>query len=198
MIKVGIMGGTFDPIHYGHLLAAERAREACGLDEVWFIPSYQPPLKENDPDADVDARLEMVYRAIDFQPHFRAMDIELERGGTSYSIDTVQALQKQYPGRVFSYIIGSDRVNDLPQWHRIEELAEIVGFIGVERPGEPIDVSTLPSYIQDRLTVIGMPLVEISSSEIRQRRADKLSIRFMVPEKVYSFIRRNALYEKPE
>lgn len=198
MIKVGIMGGTFDPIHYGHLLAAERARESCGLDEIWFIPSFQPPLKENDPNADVDARLEMVYRAIDFQPHFRAMDIELERGGTSYSIDTVQALQELYPGRAFSYIIGSDRVNDLPQWHRIQELAEIVSFIGVERPGESIDVSLLPSYIVDRLTVIGMPLVDISSTEIRQRQADKRSIRFMVPEKVYSFIRRNSLYEKPE
>lgn len=198
MIKVGIMGGTFDPIHYGHLLAAERARESCELDEIWFIPSFQPPLKENDPNADVDARLEMVYRAIDFQPHFRAMDIELERGGTSYSIDTVQALQELYPGRTFSYIIGSDRVNDLPQWHRIQELAEIVSFIGVERPGESIDVSSLPSYIQDRLTVIGMPLVDISSTEIRQRQADKRSIRFLVPEKVYSFIRRNSLYEKPE
>ncbi|CAH1202782.1 Nicotinate-nucleotide adenylyltransferase [Paenibacillus plantiphilus] len=198
MIKVGIMGGTFDPIHYGHLLAAERARESCGLDEIWFIPSFQPPLKENDPNADVNARLEMVYRAIDFQPHFRAMDIELERGGTSYSIDTVQALQELYPGRAFSYIIGSDRVNDLPQWHRIQELAEIVSFIGVERPGESIDVSLLPSYIVDRLTVVGMPLVDISSTEIRQRQADKRSIRFMVPEKVYSFIRRNSLYEKPE
>lgn len=198
MIKVGIMGGTFDPIHYGHLLAAERARESCGLDEIWFIPSFQPPLKENDPNADVNARLEMVYRAIDFQPHFRAMDIELERGGTSYSIDTVQALQELYPGRAFSYIIGSDRVNDLPQWHRIQELAEIVSFIGVERPGESIDVSLLPSYIVDRLTVIGMPLIDISSTEIRQRQADRRSIRFMVPEKVYSFIRRNSLYEKPE
>ncbi|WP_236340696.1 nicotinate-nucleotide adenylyltransferase [Paenibacillus plantiphilus] len=197
-MKVGIMGGTFDPIHYGHLLAAERARESCGLDEIWFIPSFQPPLKENDPNADVNARLEMVYRAIDFQPHFRAMDIELERGGTSYSIDTVQALQELYPGRAFSYIIGSDRVNDLPQWHRIQELAEIVSFIGVERPGESIDVSLLPSYIVDRLTVVGMPLVDISSTEIRQRQADKRSIRFMVPEKVYSFIRRNSLYEKPE
>ncbi|MBW7473765.1 nicotinate-nucleotide adenylyltransferase [Paenibacillus oenotherae] len=197
-MKVGIMGGTFDPIHYGHLLAAERAREACGLDEVWFIPSFQPPLKDNEPNADTNARLEMVYRAIDFQPHFRAMDIELERGGTSYSIDTVKSLQENYPGRTFSYIIGSDRVNDLPQWHRIEELARIVAFIGVERPGESIDVSSLPVYIQDRLTIIGMPLIDISSTEIRQRQADKRSIRFMVPEKVYSFIKRNALYEKPE
>lgn len=195
MIKVGLMGGTFDPIHYGHLLAAETTREACGLDEVWFIPSYVPPLKQNEPGAEGDVRLEMVYRAIDFQPHFRAMDVELERGGISYSIDTVQELQTLYPGRAFSYIIGSDRVNDLPSWHRIGELAKLVSFIGVERPGEPIDQSGLPSYIRERLTIVKMPLIEFSSTDIRKRRAEERSIRFMVPEKVYSFIMRNGLYE---
>ncbi|MBW7460576.1 nicotinate (nicotinamide) nucleotide adenylyltransferase, partial [Paenibacillus sepulcri] len=141
MIKVGIMGGTFDPIHYGHLLAAETAREACGLDEVWFIPAFQPPLKDNEPGAEGPSRLEMVYRAIDFQPHFRALDIELERGGTSYTIDTVEALLEQNPERSFSIIIGSDRINDLPSWHRAKELAELVTFIGVERPGESIEKS---------------------------------------------------------
>ncbi|MFD0715041.1 nicotinate-nucleotide adenylyltransferase [Paenibacillus sp. GCM10027626] len=194
-MKVGLMGGTFDPIHYGHLLAAETAREACGLNEVWFIPSFVPPLKDHQPGADGEARLEMVYRAIDFQPHFRAMDIELERGGTSYSIDTVEALQQLYPGREFSYIIGSDRVNDLAKWHQIEKLAGLVHFIGVERPGEKIDVSSLPAYIRERLTVIDMPLIDISSTAIRQRRAAGKSVRFLVPDKVYSFMRRNALYE---
>lgn len=195
LIKVGFMGGTFDPIHNGHLLAAETAREACGLDEVWFIPSFHPPLKDNAPSADGSHRLEMVYRAIDFQPHFRAMDVELERGGTSFSIDSIQALQTAYPDREFSFIIGSDRVNDLPQWHLIEELAERVRFIGVERPGEVIEKSLLPSFIADRLTVIAMPLIEISSTDIRRRISEGRSIRFLVPDKVHSFIRRNHLYE---
>ena len=195
MIKVGLMGGTFDPIHYGHLLAAETVREACGLDEIWFIPTFQPPLKSGEPGADGEARLEMVYRAIDFQPYFRAMEIELERGGISYTFDTVSALLEQYPDRSFSVIIGSDRVNDLPRWHRIGELAEIASFIGVERPGEPLDETRLPAYIRDRLTVIAMPLIEISSTEIRRRQAEGRSIRFMVPDKVYSFIKRNGLYE---
>ncbi|BBH21343.1 putative nicotinate-nucleotide adenylyltransferase [Paenibacillus baekrokdamisoli] len=195
LIKVGFMGGTFDPIHYGHLLAAETAREACGLDEVWFIPSFHPPLKDNEPGADGSQRLEMVYRAIDFQPHFRAMDVELERGGTSFSIDSIRSLQAAYPDREFSFIIGSDRVNDLPQWHLIEELAQLVRFIGVERPGEPIDTSLLPSFIANRLTVIEMPLIEISSTDIRRRVSEGRSIRFLVPEKVYSFIKRNRLYE---
>jgi len=195
LLKVGLMGGTFDPIHYGHLLAAETAREACGLDEVWFIPSYQPPLKNGEPEAEGRSRLEMVYRAIDFQPHFRAMDIELERGGVSYSIDTVRALQELYPGRAFSCIVGSDRVNDLPRWHRIEELAQLVDFIGVERPGEPIDKDRLPTFISAKLRVARMPQIGISSTDIRERRAEGRSIRFLVPEKVYSFIKRNGLYE---
>ncbi len=189
------MGGTFDPIHFGHLLAAETARETCGLDEIWFVPSCKPPLKAGEPEADGGFRLEMVYRAIDFQPHFRAMDIELERGGTSYSIDTVRSLQELYPGRTFSYIIGSDRVNDLPKWHRIEELADVVDFIGVERPGESIDKDRLPAFISGKLRIAQMPQIGISSTDIRKRCAEGRSIRFLVPEKVYSFIKRNGLYE---
>jgi len=195
MIKVGLMGGTFDPIHYGHLLAAETAREQCGLDEVWFIPSFVPPLKDNKPGASGDERLEMVYRAIDFQPHFRAMDVELVREGTSYSFDTVQELKALYPDREFTFIIGSDRVNDLVKWHRIEELAELVSFVGVERPGEPVEADELPDFIREKLSIVEMPLIDISSTDIRTRRATGRSIRFLVPEKVHSFMRRNALYE---
>ncbi|WP_338044949.1 nicotinate-nucleotide adenylyltransferase [Paenibacillus lignilyticus] len=195
LIKVGFMGGTFDPIHYGHLLAAESAREACGLDEVWFIPAGHPPLKENGPLADGQTRLEMVYRAIDFQPHFRGMDVELEREGTSYTIDTVKSLMELYPDREFSIIIGSDRVNDLPQWHQINELAALVRFIGVRRAGEELKVDALPAFLQERLSIIEMPQIGISSTDIRNRRAQGRSIRFLVPEKVYSFIRRNGLYE---
>ncbi|SFS87074.1 nicotinate-nucleotide adenylyltransferase [Paenibacillus sp. BC26] len=195
MIKVGFMGGTFDPIHYGHLLAAESAREACGLDEVWFIPAGHPPLKENGPLADGQTRLEMVYRAIDFQPHFRGMDVELEREGTSYTIDTVKSLMELYPDREFSIIIGSDRVNDLPQWHQINVLAALVRFIGVRRAGEVLKVDALPAFLQERLSIIEMPQIGISSTDIRNRRAQGRSIRFLVPEKVYSFIRRNELYE---
>ncbi|GBF73723.1 nicotinate (nicotinamide) nucleotide adenylyltransferase [Paenibacillus sp. 598K] len=194
MIQVGLMGGTFDPIHLGHLLAAESAREACGLDEVWFIPAATPPLKDHAPRATAEERLEMVYRGIDFQPHFRAMALELERGGTSYTIDTVQALREAYPGREFSFILGADRVNDLKDWHRIEELAELISFIAVERPGATMDTSQLPAAVRERVKRCEMPLIDISSTDIRTRREDGRSIRFLVPDKVYQFIRRNELY----
>ena len=195
MIQVGIMGGTFDPIHIGHMVAAETAREAAGLDEVWFIPSAVPPLKNREPSASGEQRLEMVYRAVDFQPYFRAMDIELERGGVSYSIDTVKELQELYPGRAFTYIVGADRLYDLNGWHRVEQLAELVSFIGLERPGHSVDPASLPSFISDKLRIVRMPQIDISSTDIRGRRTAGRSIRFLVPDKVYSFIIRNHLYE---
>ncbi|WP_028561704.1 nicotinate-nucleotide adenylyltransferase [Paenibacillus pinihumi] len=193
-MQVGLMGGTFDPIHYGHLLAAESAREACSLDEVWFIPSAHPPLKPNSPKAGAKERLEMVYRAIDFQPHFRALDIELERETTSYTFDTIAELKELYPGREFFFIIGADRVNDLPKWHRIEELAKQVSFIALDRPGTPILADQLPEYLQGRIRRCEMPQVDFSSTDIRQRVRERRSIRFMTPDKVFQFIQRNDLY----
>ncbi|MBD2844493.1 nicotinate-nucleotide adenylyltransferase [Paenibacillus sp. IB182496] len=194
MLQVGLMGGTFDPIHYGHLLAAESAREQLGLDEVWFVPSHHPPLKPHAPQASGEQRLEMVFRAIDFQPHFRAMPIELEREGTSFTIDTVAALREQYPEREFAVIIGADRVNDLAQWHRIEELARGVSFIALRRPGVELDCASLPAYLRERLRICDMPQMGVSSTEIRERCAAGRSIRFLVPDKVRQFILRNGLY----
>ncbi|MBJ6363065.1 nicotinate-nucleotide adenylyltransferase [Paenibacillus sp. GCM10012307] len=193
-MQVGLMGGTFDPIHYGHLLAAESAREACNLDEVWFIPAGNPPLKSNAPKAGARERLEMVYRAIDFQPHFRALDIELDRETISYTIDTIAELKVLYPGREFSFIIGADRVNDLTKWHRIEELAQHVTFIALDRPGTPVLADSLPDFLQNSIRRCQMPQVDFSSTDIRQRVHDGRSIRFMTPDKVFQFIQRNGLY----
>ncbi|AJY76251.1 nicotinate-nucleotide adenylyltransferase [Paenibacillus beijingensis] len=195
MKKIGIMGGTFDPIHLGHLLAAETALEACGLDEVWFIPSAQPPLKLGDPGADGDSRLEMVRIATASHPRFKAVDLELQRGGISYSYDTAKALRKQHPDCSFAYIIGSDRINDLSQWHRNEELAELVTFIGVERPDEAADTAALPVYLRDRLVLAVMPQIGISSTDIRHRRLSGYSVRYLVTDGVYEYIAEKGLYE---
>jgi nicotinate-nucleotide adenylyltransferase len=188
------MGGTFDPIHFGHLLAAETARELCGLDEVWFIPSRTPPLKACEPAASGEDRLEMVRLAIAGNPAFRALDLELRRPGISYSIDTVHELNARYPGCFFSYIIGGDRVNDLPRWHRIEELAAIASFIGVGRPGHPVDIGALPEYLRARVSLIPMPQLDISSSGIRGLRKEGRSFRYLVPEAVHDFILGKGLY----
>ncbi|MDF2722971.1 MAG: nicotinate-nucleotide adenylyltransferase, partial [Paenibacillus sp.] len=148
-MKVGIMGGTFDPIHQGHLLAAERAREEAGLDEVWFMPSNTPPHKPNAPKASVEQRLAMVEAAIADNRFFRAETIEIVRGGTSYTIDTIHQLKLLYPNIEFCYIIGADMVQYLPNWVRIDELARLVTFIGLGRPGYSSDTERLPASIRD-------------------------------------------------
>ncbi|TFE31626.1 nicotinate-nucleotide adenylyltransferase [Cohnella luojiensis] len=194
MLRIGLLGGTFDPVHNGHLLAAQAAHEAAKLDEVWFIPTLMPPHKSQ-PGADGDKRRQMLEAAIAGNPVFRVEDIELRREGTSYTIDTVTALQDQHPEVQFYWIVGSDMVSDLPNWRKIDELADRLSFIGLERPDQAGDDSLLPSFIRRRLHRAAMPPMGISSSEIRRRCKEGRSIRYMVPDPVLEFIQRNELYE---
>lgn len=195
MHKVGIMGGTFDPVHIGHLIAALCALEAADLDEVWFIPTASPPLKPNAPVADEQHRLQMVKLAVSDEPRFRVNEIELERGGMSYSIDTVTALMEQYAEHHFHYIIGSDRIHDLPKWHRAEELYQLVTFIGLNRPSEPLQLQRLPESWRSRIIIAPMPQLEISSTGLRQRAALGRTLQYFVPHQVEQYIRRHSLYE---
>ncbi|MCR8655871.1 nicotinate-nucleotide adenylyltransferase [Paenibacillus endoradicis] len=194
MRKVGIMGGTFDPIHMGHLIAASSAMEAASLDEVWFIPTATPPLKPNAPLATAEQRLQMVQLAIADQSAFRALDIELSRSGISYSFDTVTRLMSQYPHHQFNYIIGSDRIHDLPTWHRAEELRSLISFIGLNRPSDPLQLDLLSSEWRSKLTIASMPLIGISSTELRLRAEQGLSLQYYVPDSVAQYIRGNRIY----
>ena len=194
-MKIGIMGGTFDPIHMGHLVAAESARVGGGLDEVWFMPSSVPPHKSHQPRATALQRWEMVCRAVEGNPHFRATDIEIQKGGMSYSIDTVALLQERHPSAQFVYLIGADMVQYLPKWHRIEELAQRICFIGLARPGYPVSLEELPAYLHDRIASVPMPLLDLSSTAIREERRLGGSIRYRVPEAVFHYIEGNQLYE---
>lgn len=193
MKKVGIMGGAFDPIHLGHLLAAERAREQFDLEEVWFMPSHTPPHKHKS-GVSGEQRLQMVKEAIRSNPAFKPLDIELHRGGISYTIDTVRELRRQYPDLELYFIIGADMVNYLPNWEGIEELVQMLHFIGLQRPGSFLELDTLPLYIQEAVHLAEMPLVDISSSQIRGRIAAGKTIRYMVPDAVYDYMTRSGLY----
>ena len=193
-MKVGIMGGTFDPIHIGHLIAAQIACEQAGLDEVWFMPTNVPPHKENAPLASAEQRLQMVKLAVDAHPYFRPLDIELRKGGISYTIDTVKLLREEQPGIHFSYIIGADMVQFLPKWYKIEELTALITFIGLMRPGYILDLEDLPVHIQQAVRLAEMPLIELSSTRIRSRKAKGQSIRYMVPDRVYEYIEENGIY----
>jgi nicotinate-nucleotide adenylyltransferase len=189
------MGGTFDPIHCGHLLAAEIAREEVGLDEVWFMPANTPPHKPNAPKATAGQRLEMAALAVAGNERFRVTDTEIRRGGTSYTVDTMRDLVERYPEHRFCYIIGADMVQYLPHWERISELAELISFVGLTRPGYSIDLARLPEGIRSKVQPVEMPLIGISSTLIRGLRQNGRSIRYMVPEPVLLYIERNRLYE---
>lgn len=194
-MRVGIMGGTFDPVHTGHLLAAELAREAAGLDEVWFMPSFVPPHKEKGPAATPEERLEMVRLAVEGHPHFRVTDIEIRKGGTSYTVETVELLNTEFPDVDFSYIIGADMVMYLPKWYRIEDIVSRISFIGLERPGYQLELEELPANVRNRVKLVPMLQMELSSTEVRQRRREGRTVRYMVPERVRHYMEGKRLYE---
>lgn len=192
-MKVGIMGGTFDPLHIGHMMAAEAARDTYSLDEVWFMPSHIPPHKHEAGATGAD-RLAMVQSAVEGHEAFRMLDWEIVRGGVSYTIETVRSLKAKYPGHEFYFIVGADMVEYLPKWHGIEELVDLLTFIGVGRPGTPLDLAALPGFIAEKVLLADMPLVDISSTILRSRAASGRSIRYMVPEQVYEYVQRSGLY----
>ncbi|MCL6605187.1 MAG: nicotinate-nucleotide adenylyltransferase [Paenibacillus sp.] len=192
-MKVGIMGGTFDPLHMGHMLAAEAARDTYNLDEVWFMPSHIPPHK-HEAGVSSEDRLAMVQEAVQEHESFRTLDWEITRGGVSYTIETVRKLQQEYPKLDLYFIIGADMVQYLPKWEGIEELVQRLTFIGVGRPGTNLDLEALPSDISDKVILADMPLVDISSTMLRKRAAEGKSIRYMVPETVFNYVHRSGLY----
>ena len=187
MKKVGLLGGTFDPPHYGHLLIAEEVHRTLDLDEVWFIPSQEPPHKEK---ARTPARyrVKMVEAAIESNSHFRLHSIEVERSGKSYTIDTVKALKENNPETAFFFIIGADMVEYLPNWYKIEELISLVEFIGVKRPDHELHS---PYSVKE----VEVPAVDISSTMIRERLQTGTTARYLVTDPVLQVIKENHLYE---
>ncbi|MEW9667318.1 nicotinate-nucleotide adenylyltransferase [Ammoniphilus sp. 3BR4] len=189
-MKIGILGGTFDPIHIVHLMVAEQVWHQLKLNQVWFMPARIPPHKEGSV-TDAKHRLQMVKLAVENVPYFHASSFELERPGPSYTIDTILLLREKYPEHEFHFIIGGDMIDYLPQWHRIDELVQIVQFAGVHRPGyEPNN-----TFSRQHVKMVSMPLMDLSSTIIRDLRSKGLSIRFMVKDEVRSYIEENRLYE---
>lgn len=186
MKRIGLLGGTFDPPHMGHLLIAEEVFQSLQLDEVWFIPSYQPPHKEK-AQTEADHRVNMVKLATEDNDHFQLNTIEVNRQGLSYTLDTIKVLKDEHPSYEFYFIIGADMVEYLPKWQKINELLELVPFVGVKRKG--FELKTPYSIIE-----VEIPLFEVSSSMLRSRLQKGDSTRYLVPEKVESYIREHKLY----
>jgi nicotinate-nucleotide adenylyltransferase len=187
MAKIGLLGGTFNPPHLGHLIVAEDVLVKQQLDEIWFMPCSQPPHKETFVSA--AHRVEMVKLAIGNNRSFKLCTIELELEGPSYTAITMKELKSQYPEHSFSFIIGGDSVETLHQWYNIDELLQYVSFIAVNRPGYQLN----SPYI-DQITEVETPLIEISSTGIRQRIKEKLNVTYLLPESVLKYIKENQLY----
>lgn len=187
MKRVGILGGTFDPPHNGHLLAAELVRSALLLDEIWFLPAGVPPHKKTTVTS-AKQRLEMARLAVETNRHFLVNDIELGRSGPSYTIDTMKELKNNHPNYQFYFIIGADMIAYLPKWHKIDELSELIEFAGVNRSGYSVE-TVYPVHLID------IPAFDISSTLVRERVKNGLSVKYMVPDRVIRFIKENQLYE---
>jgi nicotinate-nucleotide adenylyltransferase len=186
-MKIGILGGTFDPPHFGHLIIANEVLFRLNLDEVWFMPNQQPPHKLKTSTTTNENRTEMLNRAIANQPHFKLEPIEFNRVGPSYSIDTIRILKARNPDYRFYFIIGADMIEYLPKWHKIDELIELVQFVGVKRPGYSEHTDYPIMYVET-------PLIEISSKMIRNRIQKKEPIHFFLPDEVREYIKENTLY----
>lgn len=204
-MRLGIFGGTFDPIHLGHLILAEHCREACRLDRVLFIPAGQPPHKSDRQITPGKLRLEMVELAIAGHAAFAASSIELDREGPSYSVDTLAALSLEHSGAELFFLIGSDSLLDLASWHQPARIATLATVVVATRPGatrlnlEPLRAVLGPHAVEQLVQhFVEIPLIQISSSSIRTRVSAGHSIRYLVPRAVECFIETHGLYKIAE
>ena len=201
MTRIGIFGGSFDPVHVGHLWIAEAASESLDLDRLHWIPSSTGPLKPDGPVASDEQRIEMLKLAVAGRQGHVIDDRELRRSGISYTVDTVEELRGQFAEAELFLIIGSDSLQSMPRWHHPERLLSKVTLAVVRRGGEDaIDFAVLEGIVDrnriDRFRdcVVKMPLIEISSSEIRSRAGQGRSIRHRVPRAVEAYINANGIY----
>ncbi len=200
-MKIGVLGGTFDPIHTGHLVLAEEVRLRLGLAEVLFVPAGRPWLKSGTPISPAEHRVRMVRLAIAGRPYFKLSTMEVDRPGPSYTVDTMLKLKSQLAsGEELYFILGWDNLEELPRWHEPKRLIELCRLVAVPRVGCPVpDLKTLEADVPGlfkRVIMLDKPEIDISASVIRERVARGLSIEHLVPEAVGKYIREQKLYKE--
>ena len=198
-MRVGVFGGTFDPVHTGHLAAAEEARLAEGLDRVLFVPAARPPHKPGLVSAPAWARLEMVRLAVVGNPCFQVSAMELEREGPSYTVDTLRALRGERPGDELFYLLGADSLPEIGTWREPEALCELVTFIVMSRPGWPRAaledwLGRQPPALRPRTALVETRGMDISSRDLRRRLQAGQPGRYLLPEAVRAYIHAEGLY----
>jgi len=187
-MRIGILGGTFNPVHIGHLILAEEAREKLGLDKIIFVPTALPPHKEDLNIAPAADRLKMIRLAIQGNRYFAVSDIEIKREGRSYTIDTLSELKLKYSRDELYFIIGSDLLKYLNEWKDLAQIIKMVKFLVATRPGYPLE--QIPNYIH----TLAIRAVDVSGFEVRQCVRENKSFRYLVPDKVFGYINKRRLY----
>ncbi len=199
-MRIGLFGGTFDPIHVGHLILAEQCREQAALDRVLFIPAARPPHKRAQPLTPFAQRVDMLELAIAGHPPFAIDQLELDRPGPSFTVDTLEALRQRQPGDEWFLMVGADSLRDFPSWFQPERIATLATLLVVPRPGDQLaataHLADLPQ-IAARLQHIHMPPIGIAARDLRQRVAEGRSVRFFVPRAVEAYIEEKNLYRAP-
>ncbi|HBI43141.1 MAG TPA: nicotinate (nicotinamide) nucleotide adenylyltransferase [Planctomycetales bacterium] len=199
-MRVGVFGGTFDPVHYGHLILAEQCRQQGRLDEVLFVPAPRPPHKPR-PVARFEQRVEMLALALAGNPTFHIEEVEKERDGPSYTVDTLAELHRRRPGDDLLLLVGGDAVHDLPLWYEPRRILELAGLLVVGRPNSPPpdrdDLRArigLPADAAVHMEVVEVPLIDISSRDLRRRAAEGRSFRYLLPRAVECYVHDKRLY----
>ncbi len=185
--QVGILGGTFNPVHIAHLITADQVGKALGLETVALMPSNQPPHQDEKKTIDAVHRLQMLELAIVDNPLLSIEPIELQRAGKSYTYDTMKLLTEQNPDTDYYFIIGGDMVEYLPKWYKIDELMQLVNFVGVRRPNYPTETDYPIIWID-------VPLMDVSSTQLRKKIAQGCSVNYLVPPNVANYIQEKGLY----
>ena len=198
MNKIGIMGGTFDPIHNGHLVAASEAAYRFDLDKVIFVPTGQPWQKADRTVTDAEHRYLMTMVATASNPRFTVSRVDIEREGPTYTIDTLRDIRHFYPDAELYFITGADALASIMSWREWEEMLEMAHFVGVTRPGYPLTRDMVPEDQRDNIELIDIPAMAISSTDCRERASSGVPVWYLVPDGVVQYIAKNHLYSPNE
>jgi nicotinate-nucleotide adenylyltransferase len=196
--RVGVMGGTFDPIHHGHLVAASEAQAWFDLDEVVFVPTGRPWQKSDRLVSPPEHRYLMTVVATAANPRFRVSRVDIERDGPTYTIDTLRDLSAELPDADLYFITGADALGDIFSWRDAEQVFELAHFVGCTRPGAELDPATVGLMPHDRVTLLEIPALAISSTDCRERQRLGRPVWYLVPDGVVQYITKHALYSTTE